>query len=486
MRVFADLKPEAVFRYFEEICGIPHGSGNTAMISDYLAAFARERDLACIQDRLGNVIITKKGSPGNENLDPVILQAHMDMVCASEPDFEIDFKKEGLRPAVRDGKVIATGTSLGGDDGIGVAYMLALLEADTLVHPPLECVFTTDEEVGMLGAAALDLSQLKGRRMINLDTEEEGLLLAACAGGLVLQTHLPVDREPARGVTATLEIRGLKGGHSGMEINKGRGNAILLLGRALNHLDKKASLKIIDIQGGTADNSIPSEASADILIQKEDISRINKLVQTIRSTYAEEYKLTDDRVDVIFSPEERPGTKQVLTEETASRLLTALLNLPAGVQTMSFALEGLVQTSLNLGKAETTDTEILFSYAVRSNIDSEKEHLVDQVCQLMESLDGSISCSGSYPAWEYRPDSPLRRLMVQVFEDQYGRRPEVTMIHAGLECGIFSGGIEGLDCMAIGPDITGIHSPAEALDIASVERVWNYLLEILSRMTQAE
>ena len=484
MPVLADLKPKTVFRYFEEICGIPHGSGSTAMISDYLTAFAKERQLSCTQDGRGNVIIWKKGSPGCEDQNPVILQGHMDMVCASEPDYEIDFEKEGLQLVVDNGQVCALGTSLGGDDGIGVAYMLALLDEKNLTHPPLECVFTTDEEVGMLGASALDLSLLEGKRMINLDSEEEGQLLAACAGGMVLTTHLPLELEADKGIPASLEITGLRGGHSGMEIDKGRGNAVLLLGRALNHLEKNVPLKIIGIQGGTADNSIPSHALADILIRKEDIFAINELVKTIRAIYADEYKLTDDQVNVIFSPEERPAIRQVLTKETASRLLTALLNLPNGVQKMSFALEGLVQTSLNLGKALTTDTEILFSYSVRSSVDTEKRHLMDQVRQLMESLGGSISCSGEYPAWEYRADSPLRRLMVKVFEDQYGRRPEVTMIHAGLECGIFSGGIDGLDCISIGPDIKGIHSPAEALDIASVGRVWDYLLEILSRMTQ--
>ena len=271
-----------------------------------------------------------------------------------------------------------------------------------------------------------------------------------------------------------------------MEIDKGRGNAILLLGRALNYLEKNVSLKIIDIQGGTANNSIPSHASAEILIRKEDISIINQLVKSVQAIYAEEYKLTDDQVNVIFSPEVRPGIRQVLTKETASRLLTTLMNLPNGVQKMSFALEGLVQTSLNLGKAITRDTEILFSCSVRSSLNTEKDHLVDQIRQLMESLGGSISCSGGYPAWEYRADSPLRRLMVKVFEDQYGRRPEVTMIHAGVECGIFSGKIDDLDCISIGPDMEGIHSPAEALDIASVSRVWDYLLEVLSRMTREQ
>ena len=484
MAIFDDLKPETVFRYFEEICSIPHGSYNTAIISDYLAAFAKDRQLSCTQDQRGNVIIRKKGSTGCEDLAPVILQGHMDMVCASEPDYEIDFEKEGLQLMVSNGYVSARGTSLGGDDGIAVAYMLALLDAEDLTHPPLECVFTTDEEVGMLGAAVLDLSLLKGRRMINLDSEDEGQLLAACAGGLTLTTHLPLDREPARGIAASLEVRGLKGGHSGTEIDKGRGNAILLLGRALSYLDKNISLKTIAIQGGTADNSIPSQASAGILISQEDIPEINRLVKKVQSVFAEEYQETDGGVDVIFSPEEGSGTRQVLTRETSSRLLTALLNLPAGVQKMSSALEGLVQTSLNLGIAKTTEGEILFSYSVRSSLGSEKNQLVDRIRRLMESLGGSISCSGAYPAWEYREDSPLRRLMVKVFEDQYGRTPEVTMIHAGLECGIFSDGIDGLDCISIGPDIKDIHSPDEALDIASVERVWNYLLEVLSRMTQ--
>lgn len=483
MNILADLKPEKVFSYFEEICGIPHGSGNTAMISDYLAGFARDRQLDYLQDDYGNVIIKKQGSPGYEQLDPVILQGHMDMVCACEPDYGIDFQKEGLHLQVRDGQISARGTSLGGDDGIAVAYMLAILDRDDLPHPPLECVFTTDEEVGMLGAAALDMSVLKGRRMINLDSEEEGQFMVSCAGGLTLTTHLPLEREDASGICATLEISGLKGGHSGMEIDKGRGNAILLIGRLLHYLQKEIPIRIISISGGTAENVIPDKASADILARKDDISEIDRLVKDLRQIFRKEYILTDDQVDASFLPEIRPANSRVLTAESSTRLLAALLNLPAGVQKMSFALENLVQTSLNLGKAITTETEILFSYSIRSSVGSEKDHLVEQIGQLMKSLGGSISCSGSYPAWEYRPDSALRRLMVGVFEDRYGHKPESTMIHAGLECGLFSAALKGLDCVSIGPSMKGIHSPDEVLDIASVGRVWDFLLEVLKRMS---
>ncbi len=482
MNILADLKPELVFSYFEKICAIPHGSGNTAMISDYLTGFARDRQLDYLQDDYGNVIIWKKGGPGYEQLDPVILQGHMDMVCASEPDYEIDFQKEGLQLQVRDGKISARGTSLGGDDGIAVAYMLAILDMDDLPHPPLECVFTTDEEVGMLGAAALDMSVLKSRRMINLDSEEEGQFMVSCAGGLSLTTHLPLKREEASGICATLEISGLKGGHSGMEIDKGRGNAILLMGRLLHYLQKEIPVQIISISGGTADNVIPDRSTAEIMVRRDDITEIDRLVKALRQILRKEYILTDDQVDVSFSPEVRPTSSRVLTTDSATSLLAALLNLPAGVQKMSFALENLVQTSLNLGRAVTRETEILFTYSVRSSVGSEKDHLVEQIGQLMKSLGGSISCSGNYPAWEYRPNSVLRRLMTEVFEEQYGRKPEATMIHAGLECGLFSATLKDLDCVSIGPEMKGIHSPDEELDIASVGRVWDFLLEVLKRM----
>ena len=418
MAVLEGLEPQEVFRWFEAICGIPHGSSDTGRISDFLVDFAVQRGLKYRQDEWNNVIIWKAASPGYEQSAPVMLQGHMDMVCEKEADCDIDFAAEGLRLKLQDGVIFAEGTTLGGDDGIAVAYALAILDAEDIPHPPLEAVFTVDEEIGMLGAAALDCSDLHSRIMLNLDSEDEGHLLVSCAGGVTTEAHLPVVWETAGGEVIRLTITGLQGGHSGVEIDKGRGNACRLLGRTLYALKEAGNFRLLRLDGGMKDNAIPREAVAELVCESGDYSRI---IDGLREMYRNEYRQTDPDIDILW---ERQGVKtgqKAMTSRDTDRVIAALVNLPGGIQRMSFDIPGLVQTSLNLGIMITKQEEVSFSFSVRSSIGSEKEELVQRIQCLMEALGGSVTCTGAYPAWEYRQDSPLRDLSGAVWREAGGR-----------------------------------------------------------------
>ncbi len=496
MGILSNLEPEPVFRYFEEICGIPHGSSNTKKISDYLMSFAMEHSLKAVQDDSNNVIIWKEGTAGYENAAPVMLQGHMDMVCEKEEGCEIDFENEGIRLQLQDGTISADGTTLGGDDGIAVAYMLALLDSTEIPHPPLETVFTVDEEIGMLGAAVMDASDLRARIMLNLDSEEEGYLLVSCAGGVSAVTHLPVERERTEGVRVLLAVTGLQGGHSGVEIDKGRANANQLLGRTLYELSRCTGtdegnepygipFRILQVSGGMKDNAIPRSAEAELVFDlsfRSEIEQIREKVNSLSDIYKKEYSHTDPDVKLEFQMTEEETIAQGMSADATKKVITALVGLPGGIQRMSADIEGLVQTSLNLGKLITTEEEVCCSFAIRSSVETEKQELVNRIRCLMDLLGGNVTCQGEYPAWEYRQDSPLRDLMVQVYEEQSGHKPVIQAIHAGLECGLFAGKLPGLDCVSFGPDMKDIHTPKESMDVDSVQRTWKYILEILRRL----
>ena len=482
MGVLSNLEPKEVFNYFEEICGIPHGSTDTKAISDYVVSVAQANGLKYRQDESNNVIVWKDGTKGYENSAPVMLQGHMDMVCEKESGCDIDFKKDGLRLKLENGIISAEGTTLGGDDGIAVAYALALLTSKDIPHPPIEAVFTVDEEIGMLGAAALDCSDLKSRIMLNMDSEEEGYLLVSCAGGVSATVNLPMKRAAKKGKKAEIKVTGLMGGHSGAEIDKGRGNSNQLMARALYMLSKKFSMNLISINGGLKDNAIPLETVAEVLFdEKTDIAAVEEYVSEISGIYASEYKLTDAGVRLEIS-----GAGDLETEasddEGTQKAIALLYNMPGGIQRMSRDIEGLVQTSLNMGILKTVDSGIEASFSVRSSVSSEKEELVNRITCLAESLGGVVKCAGEYPAWEYKADSRLRELMVKVYTEQYGKEPVIQALHAGLECGIFSDKLPGLDCVSFGPDMKDIHTSNESMSVASVERTWKYILEILKQL----
>lgn len=483
MAILSNLEPKPVFHYFEEICEIPHGSTNTKKISDYLVSFATKHNLRYTQDDSNNVIIWKNGTAGYEQAAPVILQGHIDMVCEKEADCDIDFEKEGIRLQLKDGIISAQGTTLGGDDGIAVAYMLAILASTEIPHPPLETVFTVDEEIGMLGAAALDMSLLKSRILLNMDSEEEGFLLVSCAGGVSVTAKLPILKESLDGVPVTLTVSGLQGGHSGVEIDKGRGNANQILGRVLFELRRKLPFHICEVSGGLKDNAIPRSAEARLILDSSDQKeKLLAEIETFSEILKNEYHSTDPGIRLTAEIQTNSDSVQIMTEDAEKKVIAALVGLPGGIQRMSADVPGLVQTSLNLGILATKADEVYFSFAVRSSMETEKYELVNRIRCLMEILGGTVTLSGEYPAWEYRQDSPLRDLMVQVFEEQNGRKPVIQAIHAGLECGLFAGALQGLDCVSYGPDMKDIHTPKESMDVASVQRTWEYTLEVLKRL----
>ena len=481
MAVLENCEPKRVFHYFEEICKIPHGSGNTRQISDYLVQFAKNHDLKYIQDEMNNVVIYKPGTAGYENAPTVIVQGHMDMVCEKRPDVDHDFTKDGLNLSVEGDYVSANGTTLGGDDGIAVAYGLALLESDTIAHPPLEVFITVDEEIGLLGAVGFDCSVLKGRRFINLDSEAEGSLWISCAGGLSGISHIPVTRLEAKGEKLTVKISGLMGGHSGAEIDKNRANANSLLGKFLHGLDAKAGYELISVQGGQKDNAITRESIAELLTVKENVEAVKEYAASMQTAWREEYTGTDEGITVTVTEEGEQDAK-VLHPTSKEKVVFFLVNVPYGVQKMSGTIKGLVETSTNIGILKTSENEVLGSSSIRSSVETARDALSDKIEYLTEFLGGEYERQGVYPAWEYRKDSPLRDKMVEVYEEMYGQKPIVVAIHAGLECGLFYKKLEGLDCVSLGPDMKDIHTSEEVLSISSTERVWKYLVKVLGAL----
>lgn len=478
MGVLSNLEPQNVFHFFEEITKIPHGSGNVGQISDYLVKFARDRGLCCIQDELKNIIIVKEAVPGYEDEPAVILQGHMDMVAVKKPDCDIDMAKEGLRIAVRGDEIYAEGTSLGGDDGIAVAYALALLDSDTIKHPRLEVIVTVDEEVGMDGARGIDLSMLTGNRMVNLDSEDEGIFLTSCAGGARVKGKLPLSEAQRQGVAVEVTVGGLLGGHSGGEIHKERGNSNCLMGRLLYRLAETFDIGISRLQGGLADNAIPRETKAVLVVEERDKEAILDVVKTVEGEIRAELSSKDPGA-FLAAGEGRPGSWLCTTAEDTAKAAAWLIALPNGVQAMSADMHGLVESSLNLGILSYEDGSLLADFSVRSSVESAKQALIDRLCAVIGLAGGSFSVSGDYPGWKYRKDSPLREKMTALYEKMYGKAPKVEAIHAGLECGILGSKIADLDCVSMGPDMKDIHTTEETLSISSTGRVWEFLVRLL-------
>ena len=474
----AGLEPASVFGYFEKICSIPHGSRNTKAISDYLVSFAVEHGIRYEQDALNNVLFYQEGTCGYESHSPVILQGHMDMVCEKDADCPINMDTDGLDVAHDGENIFAHGTTLGGDNGIAVAYILALLADKTIPHPPLEIIITVDEEIGMEGAAGVDLSRFRSRTMINLDSEDEGIFTVSCAGGARGTIHLPVERRVVYGPCVKLTVEGLQGGHSGVEIHKNLANANKVMGEFLGRIQKLMPLCITKLQGGAKDNAIPRSCEATLIPLGMNIERINdiaaQLQEEIRTQYQEpEAIVRGDDVDALGG--------NALTTECTAKVIALLNAAPNGVQAMSEDIAGLVQTSLNLGVLKL-DEELTLTFAVRSSVNQEKRDLLKKLEDLAKFYDGTYTEMGDYPAWEYKKDSLLRDTMVSTFTRMYGKEPEVVAIHAGLECGLLSEKLPGLDCVSIGPNMQDIHTSREKLDIASTRRTWEYLLEVLKAL----
>lgn len=478
MGTLSSLNPEKVFAFFEKICSIPHGSGNCAALSAFIADFAKQRGLDFAVDAEQNVLIRKPASPGYEKYETLILQGHLDMVCEKDPELEFDFAKDAIQPYIDGDDIKARGTSLGGDNGIAIAMMLAILDDDTLHHPQLEMLMTVDEETSMDGAFGFDCAQLRGHRLINLDSEYEGVLMCSCAGGVDVVCNLPVLREEKEGCRLTLTVAHLRGGHSGVEIDKGRANANILMGRLLFRLQNELPLGIAEYCGGSRVNAIASHAEAEILIEKSRLTECEEHIKQMEAIFRKEYHASDPDISVNLKLSES-GCFSVLDEASAARMISLLLILPDGMQEMSAEMPGLVQTSCNLGAASLQESAFTFTSSIRSCMETKKMMLAEKIMRIVVLTGGSAALEGDYPGWSYQPDSRLKETLINAYQKVCGIKASAEAVHAGMECGIFAAGIPNLDCVSIGPTMGDVHTPQEHLSISSVQRTWKVLLTAL-------
>lgn len=474
-----NFEPKNVLHYFEELTKIPRETFDTKRVSDYCVKFAEELGLEHYQDEANNVVIKKPGTPGYENSDPVIIQGHLDMVCEKAEGSTHDFKNDPLDVDVKDGFIYAKDTSLGGDDGIAIAYAMAILASTDIPHPPIEALFTTDEETGMGGAMAIDMSIFKGRKLINIDSEVEGTLVVGCEGGYEHVLSLPIEKEEVKGTVFNITLKGLKGGHSGLEIHKQRGNANKLLGRLLMNLrEANVNFSLIDINGGSKPNVITPACVANIVACPGCVEGIRELLADFEKTIRDEFGKDED--GIIFTVQETADqTVQAMTKESTKKVVFLVTATPDGVQCNSRDIEGLVETSVNLGVLATKENVVETTFRVRSAMKSKKANMKTIFNTWADFLGAEVRIESEYPAWEFKTDSELRPLMINTFKDLFGHEPGVETIHAGLECGLFAGKLEGLDSVSFGPNMSGVHSINEKLEIASVQRMWDYLKAIL-------
>ena len=488
MRVLENLEPKDVFYYFEEISRIPRPSYREKAISDYLMAFAKEHQLQATQDELYNVIIIKEATKGYENEEPVILQGHMDMVCEKTASCDKDMEKEGLDLVVDGDYLSAKGTTLGGDDGIAVAYILAILASESIAHPRLECVITVSEEVGMDGARGVDLSGLTGHTLLNIDSEKEGELLCSCAGGGRVIVTLPLIRETSPEAEAMLpvlvQVHGLLGGHSGIEIDKGRANAVHVMTQALREASNTTNLRLISVNNAGKDNAIPRETKALVAIPGRSLNAFKESLKKTQDALRAEYAKADPdiTIDVLDAPQELldlPENKSALTLDSTKAVLTLISSLPNGIQRMSDNLAGMVETSLNLGIIESDAIRLTLHYALRSSVGTAYEAMAQKMEWIAKALGAEVKRTGEYPAWEFAKESPLRDKMVRIYQEMFGKDIDVVAVHAGVECGLLGSKIQNLDAVSIGPDMNDIHTPDERLSISSAKRTYEYILKVL-------
>ncbi len=472
MMDWSQWKSSRVLEWFEQICGIPHGSGNTKEISDFCVAFARERGLAVRQDEWNNVVIVREADSGMEDRPPVMLQAHLDMVCEKEREF--DFTRDGLDLEVQGEELFARGTTLGGDNGIGVALILTLLEGAEVPLPRIEGILTVDEETGMDGAEHLDLSSLQATHMINLDSEEEGVFTVGCAGGEHLCWQQPVTRQTIQGAVLRVNIEGLTGGHSGTEIGRGGGSAIHLLGQLLETMGKAAEFSLSTVFGGTQSNAIPRGGECELVCMPEAVPLLRQRAEALIDRWRQQYADTDPKL--LVSITEETGERVCMSRSETDRLISLLSRFPFGVIRRDSS--GQVQTSLNLGVLRTCPGEVTGLCSVRANRTEEIGEVMNRLTDLCAQTGARIRREGAYPAWERAKSSPLCQKMMTCYEELFSEKATVTVIHAGLECGLFAKKIPGFDCVSIGPDLREIHTVRERLSLPSLDRLWRFLLQL--------
>ncbi len=497
MGLLDSYEPKEVWKFFEEISNIPHGSGNIKEISDYVAQFAKDRGLKHRQDEVGNVVVFKDATDGYEKSEPVILQGHIDMVAVKDDDINKDLKKdhidleivqaddttdsEGLKGEFEhDEWVTAKGTTLGGDDGMAVAYMLAILDSDEIKHPPLECVFTMDEEIGMIGATELDVSDLKGKILLNADSQHEGKFVVGCAGGVIVECNLPINKEPITPYVIEFRIEGLTGGHSGTAIDQYRMNGLVAMGRILLKCFQNVGMRIITVDGGVADNAIPTEAEAAVVVLEENREETVKIIKETFEEIKAEYKNTDPNANLVINEVGEQNVKALGDGSTLSTII-ALSNMPNGIQRYDAKMKS-VETSLNLGVVRTEDDRVTFKFLVRSTKDTAKWNVVEQIRALTEIFGGEIKTYGQYTGWEPIENSKVTKVMSNSYKELFGKEAKVGTVHAGLECGIFANKIKGLDAISFGPQVDDIHTTSEKASILSAKRCWDLILKTLGNL----
>lgn len=476
------LKPAEVFKYFAEVNRIPRPSKHEEQMIAYLELFAKERGLACKVDETGNVLIAKEATPGYENRKKVILQSHMDMVCEKNREVEFDFMKEAIQTEIDGEWMRAKGTTLGADDGIGVAMELALLDAKDIPHGPIECVFTRDEETGLSGAFGMKPDFMSGQILLNLDSEDEGQIFVSCAGGAATQAefeYTPIDA-PQDYFFFELKVKGLTGGHSGDDINKKRANANKILVRFLYQLSENYDLYLCDIQAGGLHNAIPREATALCAVPMKDKERVRVDWNLFSADVEEEYSVTEKSMEFFLQSES--AQPKAVDRDTARKLIWALMAVHNGILSMSQDID-LVETSSNLASIHLADgNKIQIKTSQRSSILSARHHMSNMVKAAFELAGAKVNVGEGYPGWKMNPNSEILKIAVNVYKDLFGKEPCVLGIHAGLECGLFSEKYPGLDMISFGPTLRGVHSPDERLLIPTVQAVWDHLLGILKNI----
>jgi len=476
------LQPRALWSIFSELCAIPRPSKNEEKVVEYVKNFGESLQLVTLVDEAGNIIIKKPATPGMENRKGMVLQSHLDMVPQKNSDKKHDFLKDPIEAYIDGDWVTANGTTLGADNGIGVASILAILKADDIVHGPLEALLTIDEETGMTGAFALKPGQLDGQILINLDSEEEGELYVGCAGGIESNIRFSLDEQPAPkgSIAYELSVRGMKGGHSGLDINLGRGNSIKVLNRILWSSLNKYGVSLAHGEGGSLRNAIPREADAVITVPENNKKAFETFIQNITLTITNELQATEP--DLQIKLEETDMPEKIIENEQAKKLIGALYACPNGVIRMSDAVPGLVETSTNLAVFRAGKGSATLQCLLRSSVDTAKHELAGRMAAVFELAGGEVEFTGEYPGWKPNKDSVILSICRLVYEQKFGKKPDVKAIHAGLECGIIGGIYPGLDMISFGPTIQYPHSPDEKVNIASVLKFWNFLLETLKNI----
>jgi len=478
----AKLKPQRVWHYFLEITKVPRPSKKEEKILQYLIDFAKEHNLDYEQDDTGNLVIRKPASKGNQSNRIVTLQSHVDMVCEKNEDVDFDFDNDAIEPVLEDGWVKANGTTLGADDGIGMATELAILEADDIDHPALECLFTVDEETGLTGAFALDKSFLKGDILLNLDSEDDGQLFIGCAGGVDTSVELPFQKEntPTNHKSYRLKVHGLRGGHSGDDIHKGFGNANKLLSRLMWNAANDFGLRFSSFDAGSAHNAIAREGAAIVLIPEDKTGDFEKFIKDMEKTFQNELHVTEPKVKVSLEKTDSP--EYVVDKKSQENLLNSVYGAPHGVMAWSQDIENFVETSTNLAVVSTKDDHFFILNSHRSSVESAKEDTKNQVASVFRLAGAKVSHGDGYPGWTPNPESEIVSLTEQSYTDLFKEKPEVLAIHAGLECGLIGEKYPKLDMISYGPEITGAHSPDEAIEVKSVEKFWDLTLDVLKRI----